>query len=196
MESDHDWQPMSVQEAVAIFSDAPFRWWISGGYALELHLGRVWRTHDDVDVGVCRVDTPAVFRWLADWDLWIATAGRLLPWNGHLLEANQNTNNVWARSAPNAPWRFDLTVGSGTPDRWEYRRDTTIQRTWGAALLEAPDGIPYLAPEIQLLFKSKDPRPKDHEDARLVVPMLDAEERRFLSDRLPAGHPWHSLLRD
>ena len=43
------WQPLSVTATIDTYRGAPFRWWLSGGHAFELHLGRSWRHHDDTD---------------------------------------------------------------------------------------------------------------------------------------------------
>ena len=32
---DHQWQPLNVQDALDIFHDAPFDWYVAGGYAVE-----------------------------------------------------------------------------------------------------------------------------------------------------------------
>ena len=50
------WQPLALGEVVRLFMEFTARWWISGGHALELHLGRSWREHEDSDVGVLRQD--------------------------------------------------------------------------------------------------------------------------------------------
>ncbi len=166
-----------VGEAVTLFRDAPFRWWLCGGHALELHLGRSWRDHDDIDVGICRDDLGAARTLLTGWDI------------------RESLNNVWARRAPDVGWGLDLTVGAGSEEHWVYRRDPTITRPWEEAVLHTPDRVPYLAPDLQLLFKSKDHRPKDDEDARQVIPELGAEARAFLSANLPAAHPWQEIAR-
>jgi hypothetical protein len=62
-------------------------------------------------------------------------------------------------------------------------------------VLAAADGTRYLAPELQLLFKSKDVRPKDDVDAARVIPLLDVVRRRRLGELLPATHPWQERLR-
>lgn len=41
------WSPMTVTETSAVFGAAPFRWYIAGGHALELAVGRSWRDHAD-----------------------------------------------------------------------------------------------------------------------------------------------------
>jgi hypothetical protein len=76
---------------------------------------------------------------------------------------------------------------------WIYRRDGTIQMPWDEAVLRTND-TPYLAPELQLLFKSKAVREKDELDARQAIPALERERRRRLATLLPTDHPWHALL--
>lgn len=52
---DHQWQSLNIQEGVAIFQDAPFNWYLAGGYAVEQFLGRPTRSfHGDLDIGVFR----------------------------------------------------------------------------------------------------------------------------------------------
>ena len=46
------------------------------------------------------------------------------------------------------------------------------------------DGIPYLAPEIQLFCKARGRRPKDETDFAAVLPLLDSAQRQWLSDAL------------
>ncbi len=57
--------------------------------------------------------------------------------------------------------------------------------------------IPYLAPEIQPLYKARRPRSEDDADFGNVAPRLDEGGRSFLHDAL-AGidphHPWLEVL--
>jgi hypothetical protein len=183
-----------VDAVVGVFSRAPFRWWIGGGHALELHLGRSWRSHDDVDVGVLRRDLPALYALLSDWDVRVGAAGRLTPWGGEPLEAAQHQNNLWCRRSAGAPWALDVTVGEGTDAHWTYRRDPSVRVPWDRAVLRTAGGIPYLAPALQLLYKGATPRPKDEVDAAEVIPDLDAGQRDLLSRLLRPDHPWQRRL--
>ena len=88
------WEPLSVTDTVDHFRDAPFRWWVSGGRALELYLGRSWRRHDDTDVGITRGDAPALPPVLAGWDIQVAAGDRLYPWDGGELSGRLNQNNL------------------------------------------------------------------------------------------------------
>jgi len=188
------WQPLSVDEAGRVFEGAPFKWWISGGHALDLYVGDRWREHDDLDVGICRSETSRVYEWLGEWDLWLAAVGELSPWDGRQLNLGRDENNVWARRNTRGRWAIDLTVNECSGNKWIYRRDASVTRDWGAAVLESPWGIPYLAPELQLLFKSKHLRAKDHADASHVIPVMGGERRAWLSVRLSREHPWQEII--
>ena len=189
------WVPMSLDDARRELDGCPAPWWFTGCHALELFAGRGWRAHDDLDVGIRRTDAPAVLEHLRarGWMTVVAAAGTLAPWDGGPLEEATHQNNVWCRR-PGGPWQLDLTIGDGDEHRWTYRRDRAITRPWGEALLER-DGVRFLAPELQLLFKSKDVRPKDTLDAEVVAPLLDSGGLALLTAQLRTGHPWLSLLR-
>lgn len=188
------WVPLSVDEVVDVLAGAPFRWWVAGGRALELHLGRSWRPHDDLDIGIVGADAPALFQHLTGWAPSIAAGGRLSPWTGRPLVEADDENNLWWRRVPDGPWVLDVLVGRGDHADWIHRRDPTIRVPWADAVLRSVGGVPYLAPELQLLFKAKDPRPKDDLDAEAVLPHLDPSKQGWLADRLPADHPWRPLL--
>lgn len=188
---------MPLAELVERFTGAPCRWWITGGVALELHLGRSWRAHDDSDVGLVRVDLPLIRDLLVGWDLHLAAGGRLRPWDGAPVGPatdDDGANNLWCRPHPSAPWALDVTIGDGGDGSWIFRRDPNLRRPWAKAVLETTDGVPYLAPELQLLFKSKNARPKDDVDAAEVIPELEASRRSVLAALLPVDHPWQQLM--
>ncbi len=187
------WEPLGLAEIVDLFVGAPFRWWIGGGLALELHVGRSWRGHSDTDLGLLRSDVRDLDAVLTGWDVHVASAGRLTTWNGVSARADRNENNLWCRRDPDSPWSLDVTVGDGDEDFWIFRRDPRVRVPWAEAVLTRGD-VPYLAPELQLLFKSRDLRPKDDVDAREVIPELEPERRDRLADLLAVDHPWQSLL--
>ncbi|MCA1737191.1 MAG: amino acid transporter, partial [Actinobacteria bacterium] len=126
--------------------------------------------------------------------LYIAADGRLSLWEGGPLEPHRHENNVWARRSPGDPWSFDLTVGEGDQHVWIYRRDRSVTRPWEEAVFRTSSGVPYLAPELQLLFKSKHHQPKDNLDAERVIPALGPTEQAFLAAQIGVDHPWQRLL--
>ena len=190
------WTAMSVAEIGDLLRDSPFRWWIGGGRALELHLGRTWRDHADTDIGILRRDVGALAVELDGWDLHVAAAGRLTSWRGQPLDAARHENNLWCRRQPAGPWELDVLLGPGDEEAWAFRRDHRVRIHWDDAVLHTADGVPYLAPDLQLLFKSRNPRGKDTLDLRQVAPELDPPRRRRLLGLLPVDHPWRPLLAD
>lgn len=188
------WEPLGLTDTIEAFRGASFRWWISGGLALELHLDRSWRDHDDTDVSLARQDVLKLRLVLDGWDIHVAAAGQFEPWTGQDLRREQHQNNLWRRRDANGPWCLDVTIGEGDSDFWVYRRDLRIRVPWADAILRTANDVPYLAPELQLLFKSKDHREKNDVDAQQVIPELSAARRDRLARLLPASHPWHNLL--
>ena len=188
------WDPLGLELVVDTFASAPFRWWVCGGHALDLHLGRTWRDHEDIDVGVVRNDLRALHTLLSHWDLHVAAAGQLTPWHGEPLDVARQQNNVWCRLTADGPWVLDVTIGEGSDEDWIYRRDPSVRVPWGMAVLRSAGTIPYLAPELQLLYKSKGLRPKDDVDGAEIIPSLDARQRALLSRLLEPDHPWQRNL--
>ena len=183
------WEPLSVEE----LAGCPAPWWFAGGHALELHLGRSWRSHHDIDVGIRRCDGVAVLSHLVrrGWDAVVAAGGAIRPWDGGPLDGAAQENNVWCRR-PGGPWQLDVTVGAGD-DCWVYRRDPSIRRAWSRAVVER-GGLRWLAPELQLLFKSDSVRARDDDDAHQVIPTLSPGGLALLRAQLRAGHPWRPLV--
>jgi hypothetical protein len=167
-------------------------WWIAGGHAIEAFVRCTFRAHGDVDVGIFREDQLRVRAALADWDVHCADPpGSLRSWPiGETLPPA--VHDVWLRERSAAPWRFQLMLNERDGADWVSRRDPRT-RVPIASLCFERDGIPYLAPEVQLLFKAKDAREKDEHDFARARPLLSGAQLAWLRERLAAeqpGHPW------
>lgn len=55
-DDNHKWEPLSVEEVVDLMSGLQVPWWIAGGWAIDLFLGRQTRAHGDTDVLIRRDD--------------------------------------------------------------------------------------------------------------------------------------------
>jgi hypothetical protein len=84
---------------------------------------------------------------------------------------------------------------------WRYRRDPALTRPLEDARLVGALGLPYLAPELVLLFKAghpgRGPRDKDQADFERARPTLSPPARAWLRaalDRTRPGHPWLDAL--
>jgi len=92
---------------------------------------------------------------------------------------------------------MQLMVAEDDGDEWVFRRDPRVRRVQGTLGRRTATGLPYLAPEVQLLYKAAHPRPKDEADIARIAPHLDDEDRRWLRDALALvypGHHWTAAL--
>ncbi len=176
-----------------MFAATPIRWWFTGGHALELHLGRSWRTHDDIDVGIRRADLALLEPLNDHWEIHVAAAGVLRRWVGEELSGERHENNLWLRR-DGGPWELDIAIGDGDDAAWVYRRDPSLRLGWERALHTTADGHVYLDPALQLLFKSAGVREKDDVDAAEVIPELDDWGAALLDVRLRGDHAWRPLI--
>ena len=190
------WQPLSVDAVAALLAGLPACWWIAGGQAIDLFVGRTTRRHQDLDVAVLRPDQFTVQAHLDGWDLRIAHHGRLTRWApGQLLAPHEH--EVWGRPDPASPWRLELLVDDVSDGQWVYRRDPAVRLPLDRLGRTTAAGVPYLRPEVVLLYKAKRPRARDERDATAVIPRLSRSARAWLAAavvRDAPSHPWLALL--
>ncbi len=189
-----DWSPLTPEEVGELFYGYRETWAIAGGWAIDLFLGEMTRTHSDIDIQVSREEAGLLHRSFPGWLLY-AAHGTLDLWEeGTALPPE--VHNVWCRT-PASPWRFQLMLGDFTETEYTYRRDARIRTPREAAILDI-DGLPVVAPEIQLLYKSRLPNlPRDEHDMSVTLPHLGPERRRQLATSLRAlygDHPWLAAL--
>jgi hypothetical protein len=194
------WDPLTPARMGELLAEFGVQWWICGGYAIEAFVGRAFREHEDFDFGIIRDDQLAVQRHLASWDLQAADPpGTLRPWVpgeflGELL--GEGIHTAWARRSAGEPWEFQVMFDEAVGAEWVYRRDPRVRRPLDTLTFER-DGLPYLAPEVQLLYKSKGRRPKDEVDFATTTPLLSTEQREWLRAALALSdpqNPWLSRL--
>jgi hypothetical protein len=186
------WKPVSLPAVGALLAPARFPWWLSGGYALELFAGRQMRPHGDIDVSIFRRDAPMLRLLLEGWDLQVAHEGVLAPWITATLE--HPAASVWCRAIPTGPWLLQVMFDEGNPSEWVCHRHPDIRLPLDRATSRSPDGVAYLRPELQLLLKAKDSRPKDDADFATVFPLLMPDRAAWLLGAIGRWYPRHRWL--
>jgi hypothetical protein len=133
---------------------------------------------------------------MAGWEFFAAQGGQL-----QRLEQGKSpgpdVHSLWGRPLAATRWALELLLDESEGDSWVFRRERSIRLPLPAVAACTPAGIPYLAPEIQLLYKAKGVRPKDDADFRRVLPRLDVHARSWLRDalaRIDARHEWLAAL--
>jgi hypothetical protein len=183
-----------VLEVAGVMHEYEHPWFVSGGWAIDLFVGRVTREHEDIEVGAFVPDQTEIRRYLGDWALHRPEDGQWLPLEDD-GEVRLPEFQIQARSSTRPPHQFDVFLNPLDGDQWVSRRHAGLRvpvrnlyrRTTGRG--GEPAGVPYLVPEIQLLYKAKSHRPKDDADFVTALPLLGRRRRAWLRAALVAHHP-------
>lgn len=168
----------------------PRTWWVAGGWAIDLHLGRQHRSHKDVDIAVLRRDQQELRSFFCGWSLQKVVNGAFQPWwPNEVLELP-----VHEVHAEREAEHVEFLLNESTDDRWVFRRNPSISMPLERASRCSAQGIPYLCPEIVLLYKAKAPRDHDLDDFRRARTALDTDARQWLAAALDACHPGHEWI--
>jgi len=121
--------------------------------------------------------------------------GRLEPWPPHmLLELPRHQVHAHRDGA-----FIDFLLSDLSDGFWHYRRDPAVVRQLDRTVLRTTQGIPFLAPECVLLFKSKNTsnkpeRAQDQIDFDAAYTHLEPERRAWLRWALLATEPMHPWI--
>ncbi|HUP27277.1 MAG TPA: hypothetical protein VM409_02505, partial [Chloroflexia bacterium] len=162
-------------------------WYVAGGWAIDLYLGRVRREHKDIDFTAFREDQLLLQKHFEGYDLKkVVGEGQLEPWlPGERLESPDFQAFLQVGSDGYA--EIEVLFADREGDDWLFRSNHDIRRPLSEIGLLSPQGVPYLSPDIVLLFKSKhvvmernplhdhfeEQQKNDEADFQAVYPTLD-----------------------
>ena len=172
-------------------------WFFSSGWAIDIFLNRVTRVHHDIDIIVSRADINALRAYLGarGWQLVLPLEGKLEPWPPESpLEPDIQIH------AHRGGVVLDVQLTKMDTTTWHYRRDPRLTCPAAQAFFYTDAGLPYLAPELALLFKSQNTsrerreRPQDQHDFEVALPQLSPAQRAWLLKALTLTDPRHGWL--
>ena len=187
-----------VRAAAARMAGCGAEWFVVGGWAIDLFLGRQTREHDDVDLGLFREDQGLLREHLfgGSFDKVVPGVGRV-PWGSAKSDwLELPVHELHACSTTGQSLEFLLQERDGGD--WVFRRDPRIRLPVEKLALTDESGLSFMAAEVVLLYKAKGPRDRDRADLDLVLPRLTDAARSWLAsaiDLWEAGHPWLPRLR-
>lgn len=196
---DVQWDAWRPDQAAARLAPVTAPWCVAGGWALDLCRGKQTRDHHDLEIAVPAPAFRQIRSALAGCAFEAAGSGRLWPVSS---PAFGRTYQTWA-SEPDPHrvrgrvYRLDVFREPTRAGRWACRRDEQITLPYERVIRRDAAGIPYLVPEIVLLFKAKCPRDQDRADFAAAVPLLTsagAAWLRAMLQRLHPGHAWIEVL--
>jgi len=186
------WRPDGpLRQAVDRMRDYQRPWAVAGGWAIDLFVGRETRPHADVDIATFRSDQNVLFRHLATASLSRVRDGALSEWHADetLVLPVHEVHATW----PDGDSAELLLNERDAEENWVFRRDARVRLPLRRAI-QYRDGVPYLAPEIALLYKSNDLSPKNHGDLDAALGLMSGEQIRWLRSAIALGSPRHAWL--
>ena len=200
-------------EAARLLEGSGIDWAVCGGFALDLFLGRETRVHGDLDLAAPEEHRELIERWMLakGWQVWeFRGQGMLRPLSAdtpsepgrNLMCVREGCELVtfWPCDVPGMVLHEWHSHGIRTLNYMEFlfhdrsEGQTFFGRSMDRAVLRR-DGVPFLAPEIVLLYKASQPeRPANQADCAAALSAMDGEQRAWfmsaLAQRYPGGHPW------
>jgi hypothetical protein len=213
------------------FKRADFDWCVCGGFAIDLFAGHSTRPHEDLDIAVFWQDKKRVISFMMDakWRVFEAMGGGVICEILDTAAFSRDKRNLFCFTSDNCSCHL-ASVGT---DMYQFRLDSREQSTLDyieflfndqddenliysqnhsilrslRQAVQMRNEIPFLAPEIVLLYKSIYINYLEKEDEyslrlvsnavndfNLLLPLLDRERKDWLNKVLrtvyPNGHAW------
>ncbi len=183
------WTPSAIAHRLAGLA---MPWYVAAGWALDLFRGYQTRAHGDLEIGVPIARFPEIRERFSEYAVDAVSSGRI--WENATPEVLAVTHQSWVRDPGTNDYLVDVFREPHDGDTWICRHDETIRLPYDDIICFSPAGIPYLAPELVLLFKAKHARPKDQADFEATIPHLSPAQRAALAELLARVHPGHRWL--
>ncbi|MFC7063651.1 nucleotidyltransferase domain-containing protein [Halobacillus seohaensis] len=169
------------------------KWMIAGGWAIDLHIGEETRDHDDIEIAIFREDLPQLVQLLQGWETFITNHAQLVKWDvNEPLDAHIHEIHAYQEEE-----KLEILLNDKSKGSWIFRRDEHTTFPLSNMNLRSEQGIPYLNPEIVLLYKANKTREKDRADFAYVFPHLNEHQKEWLKQALiqhQPNHPWLEKL--
>ncbi|HLC49708.1 MAG TPA: hypothetical protein VJI96_04980 [Candidatus Andersenbacteria bacterium] len=178
--------PSQLKHITDVMQDFKKPWFICGGWAIDLFLAQITREHTDIDIGIFREDQQALRKYLHDWRLLKIINSEMSEWN----EDEFLQPPVHEIKAVKDDATIEILLNNSNETHWLYRRDDSISYP-KEQLIQYRDTIPYWPPEISLLYKTKETRPKDDQDFENVIGHLLSESKQWLKNAIKKAQPEH-----
>jgi hypothetical protein len=211
-----------IQDLVQFLDPLDARWFVSGGWAIDIHLNRVTRERCDLDISVPFSDRLKCIEFFLakGWRIEGKLAGGFKTihkvsdyqddiryfWSfpegvdfvSEYIDENGNRRIAYHRAIQRKLDYIEVFFDLIEDNHFVFRRDPRVKRDENKAILER-DGVRYLAPELALLFKSNNLSEKNSLDFNAVADSLAGDALAWLIETLSLvynnSHPWLGQLK-
>ena len=183
------WTPSEVARRLA---GVAVPWCVVAGWALDLFRGTQTREHGDIEIAIPAAAFPEVRDRFPGYVFDGVGSGRI--WESAGPEVLAATHQTWLRDPGSGNYVLDVFREPHDGETWICLHDETIRLPYSEIIRRTSDGIPYLAPELVLLFKAKHARPKDQSDFDETIPHMSRTQLTALAGFLARLYPRHQWL--
>ena len=148
-----EWEIVTPLQAKDLLKNFTIQWWICGGWAIELYTQEKTRVHQDIDISILRKDYSKLKGFLPDWEFKLPKDGTFYDWNEG-EEIDKSFHALWARKKGSETWTIEFLLDESFENDWIFRKNDEIRLPLNQIGYLTKNRIPYIRPEITLLFKS------------------------------------------
>jgi len=162
-----------------------FPWFIAGGWAIDLFLGKETRVHSDIEIGIYRKHQMHLYRYFeSSKKYYVNNKSRIgkhekKEWKKEYLQLPIHEIYIEYKGI-----ELEVLLNERDEDNWIYRRDQEIKLGDRKAVLFTEERIPYLCPEAVLLFKTKELRDKDCQDIENASKKMNVDQIEWLIENI------------
>lgn len=165
---------------------------IAGGWALDIFLHKKTRSHQDLEIMIWREDQSKLKALApnAQWEYIQNHTAHNWP-EDKILSLPIHEIHCQLENGK----KLEILLNEKNKTNWIYRRNPNIKLSLNKAILNG-DPYPILAPEIVLLYKSKDIRPKDKLDFNEAWGALNKDQKNWFIESLKqeyGDHEWSQI---
>ncbi|WP_228824523.1 nucleotidyltransferase domain-containing protein [Nocardia blacklockiae] len=186
------WDGWTPEDVAGRLGGVGVPWGVTAGWAVDLFVGEWTREHNDLEITVPRGRFGEVAAAFGEYEWDVVGDGRV--WAYAEVAGDPELHQTWLRDPGSGKYHLDVFREPHDGDRWVCRRDETITLPFAELIEVGAAGIPYVIPEVVLLFKAKARREKDDADFARVLPLLTDPRRARLAEWLERVHPGHAWL--
>ncbi|MBE5804176.1 MAG: hypothetical protein E7316_06660 [Clostridiales bacterium] len=210
-------------QATDFLRGTPFTWAVCGGYALDLFHGHSLRSHGDIDICTLEPDRASILSFILrkGWQVCeFRGQGKVRPLDAASVSEKGRNLMCFTKDCQlirfypcedegllyheflhgdAAPFNYIEFLFNQTYDnRFLFDAGKNIGRELSKAIVRRDD-IPYLAPELVLMYKASSPdMDKNLFDFLQAYPLMNGEQKSWFTHSLaalyPDGHPWQDML--
>jgi hypothetical protein len=189
------WDAWRPEQVATMLANVEAPWYVAGGWAIDLFVGEQRREHEDLEIAVPNNRFDEFLPSLDGLEVFVITGPDEATPIELARDRLEETHQTWVREPSTGQWRLDVFREPSDGDTWICRRDASIRMPYDRVIEWTDDGIPHGRPEVIVLYKAKHAhRPRDQDDFAAVLPLLEAERRRWLAEALEVVHPGHPWL--